>query len=775
MARFKSNNLLLADDQKIQLGDNQEAELTYDNDTYKLTLSVDVGTSGSGLEIVDSGSDGNITFITDSSDRMNISSGGQIAFGDLAGTYYTFPTSAPSADGRFLYRSAANTLSWSAYSLPTSDGSSGQYLSTNGSGSLSWGDAPSSFQIKDTDSDTFIRVEASSGNDDDYFYGEISDGTTGHRSLYLDSSSNYNTILGYNSGGSLDLLSGTQRLILGSYSARALTTASDVVVVGVNSANAITTNGSAFIGGTSIANSATSLLQSVLIGQNIYPSGSTASNNVLIGYDVVNSATSSVVDSVIIGSGAGAGMDTANSDVLIGRSAGQFSSGTYTIAIGYSAFSGVSTADRSASDDSVYIGHNAGKYLSSGSNNVALGTLAFAGDSANKSHSTYSVVIGSNAGRYLSGNTNTIVGPYAAQGMATSFVSGTQNLALGYAALRYASTASNSIAIGYSALGGTTSVHLTGAYNIAIGYSAGTRCTTATQNVFIGSYAGGGTTNTGQYNIGIGYRALSGVTSGQRNIALGEQALESTSNLAGSDNIAAGYRAGYHITSGARNILLGYWNSLELTTGSNNIFLGVQTGRTVTTGSYNVYLGYNMQGGSASESYKFRLGYNNRPTIYVDMQNYVVTFGDYVGGTSYTFPAARGTSDQILKTDGSGQLSWTSYTASPWVTVSNVDIDSAATEDVDSFDPSGDGSVVWFYHIEGPNTGATNFRTGQVMAVWDDSAGTAQYTETSTLDIGSTSDVTLSVDMSAALGNVRLRATVLSDNWSITVKRMQIK
>jgi hypothetical protein len=40
-----------------------------------------------------------------------------------------------------------------------------------------------------------------------------------------------------------------------------------------------------------------------------------------------------------------------------------------------------------------------------------------------------------------------------------------------------------------------------------------------------------------------------------------------------------------------------------------------------------------------------------------------------------------------------------------------------------------------------------------------------EFTETSTNDLGDTSDVTLSVDISA--GNMRLLATVTSDNWIV--------
>ena len=60
----------------------------------------------------------------------------------------------------------------------------------------------------------------------------------------------------------------------------------------------------------------------------------------------------------------------------------------------------------------------------------------------------------------------------------------------------------------------------------------------------------------------------------------------------------------------------------------------------------------------------------------------------------------------------------------------------------------------------------TNVRSGTVYACHD-GAGTPliAFTETSTNDLGDTSDVTLSVDISG--GNMRLLATVTSDDWSV--------
>lgn len=100
-------------------------------------------------------------------------------------------------------------------------------------------------------------------------------------------------------------------------------------------------------------------------------------------------------------------------------------------------------------------------------------------------------------------------------------------------------------------------------------------------------------------------------------------------------------------------------------------------------------------------------------------------------------------------------------------TASNADIDTG-TETVDSFaDTLGEGAV-WFYVVI-DNDDVTNRRAGQVIAAWDATNDTIEYTETSTLDVGTT-DVTLAVDIDS--NTVRLRATAGSDNWTVRCQRM---
>jgi hypothetical protein len=88
----------------------------------------------------------------------------------------------------------------------------------------------------------------------------------------------------------------------------------------------------------------------------------------------------------------------------------------------------------------------------------------------------------------------------------------------------------------------------------------------------------------------------------------------------------------------------------------------------------------------------------------------------------------------------------------------NTDIDSAAAEVVAEVSISYTAAFFDFVIKKG-----TDVRSGTVYACHD---GTnVEFTETSTNDLGDTSDVTLSVDKTST--NLRLIATVTSDDWSV--------
>ena len=144
-------------------------------------------------------------------------------------------------------------------------------------------------------------------------------------------------------------------------------------------------------------------------------------------------------------------------------------------------------------------------------------------------------------------------------------------------------------------------------------------------------------------------------------------------------------------------------------------------------------------------------------------------------------PQSNLTASKLVSTDGDKKLISTTIVAGDGITItdaapnltiasvlataSNLDVDTG-TETVDSFaDTLGDGCI-WFYVVKK----STSIRTGIIMAAWEAAGDTTEYTETSTVDIGDTSDLALAVDIDT--DTVRLRATAGSDDWIVRVQRM---
>ena len=151
--------------------------------------------------------------------------------------------------------------------------------------------------------------------------------------------------------------------------------------------------------------------------------------------------------------------------------------------------------------------------------------------------------------------------------------SGYHNTALGYRALKSVTTAVSNVAIGYQSLEflATTTDHDN---NTAVGLSSGRR-NNGGNNTFIGFQSGQGSitasNNTGGSNTALGYLSLSKLTSGNSNTGVGTLALE--------DN-----------TTGLLNTCLGHSSGKDITTGSNNVIIGSNTGSTIATSSNNIII-----------------------------------------------------------------------------------------------------------------------------------------------------------------------------------------
>ena len=201
---------------------------------------------------------------------------------------------------------------------------------------------------------------------------------------------------------------------------------------------------------------------------------------------------------------------------------------------------------------------------------------------------------------------------------------GSQNLLFGFGNFAYATGGDNNTAIGFMAISSSD-----GSGNTAVGSNAMRQ---------------GQTTTDGSYNTAVGSRALTNGDDGGYNTAIGASSIE---KVEGDNNSGLGYRTLFNTTTGDANTAVGYNAGDSNTTGSNNTLIGSNSD----VGSNNLTnataIGYNA---IVDASNKIRLGDSNITNI--------ETSGTITAG-AVTYPNTDGTANQVLKTNGSGTLAWT--------------------------------------------------------------------------------------------------------------------
>ncbi|MDB9779260.1 hypothetical protein OAB54_03315 [Flavobacteriaceae bacterium] len=169
------------------------------------------------------------------------------------------------------------------------------------------------------------------------------------------------------------------------------------------------------------------------------------------------------------------------------------------------------------------------------------------------------------------------------------------------------------------------------------------------------------------YSTGLGRRVLESITTGDENIAMGHQALGETTT--GSYNTAMGSHVIFRNTTGYQNSAYGQRALENNTTGYRNVGIGSSAGDTNITGYNNTLIGYNADlnsnnltnataigaNATVNASNKIKLGNSN--IINVETSG-TLTLG------AITIPNTDGSANQVLKTNGSGTLSWTSPSSS---------------------------------------------------------------------------------------------------------------
>ena len=376
----------------------------------------------------------------------------------------------------------------------------------------------------------------------------------------------------------------------------------------------------------------------------------------------------------------------------------------------------------------------------------------------------------------------------------TSNVNTSNALFIGVNAGGSATAASNSTFLGSSAGSGSTNAAFsnflgasagrvaTNAYSSNfLGFFAGDSATNAFTSNFIGEYSGFSAASAANSNF-LGYFAGSSATNASNSNFIGQSAGASATFASGSNFI--GYFAGLSAASASLSTLIGYSvgranTGVGVTTiGSNNIIIGTNItlgalrkdsinlgGIIFGTGSYSTITG-NPFSGSANG----RIGINQPLPLYnLDVNG----SGNYTNGLTVT--------GSLIATSFTGSLFGTASWANNAITSSNALTASTANSgftigttqtytNIVASTVVGSNNV--FTHTTGSYTSAfykytvsngANARSGEVIAVWNGSS--AQYTDYSTLDIGSTSGVVPSVSVVGS--DVLFNITTGTSGWRL--------
>lgn len=268
--------------------------------------------------------------------------------------------------------------------------------------------------------------------------------------------------------------------------------------------------------------------------------------------------------------------------------------------------------------------------------------------------------------------------------------------------------------------------------NVGIGYNSLKDNTTGNFNVANGFFSLQNNT-TANENTAVGYMSLNSNVSGDLNTAIGSRALFSTTAGA---NTALGYRALFSNTSGSRNVANGVESLRNHSLGSDNVAIGYRAGYNNVSGYQNVFIG---------SSAGFNETANNR--LYIESTNAdadnALIYGEFdnnilranaelqIGnptGTGYAFPMIDGTANQVLTTDGAGQLSFITppVNDADWYEEGSTNPPNAITDDIFTQGNVAIGKNTTDFPLEVQNNSTT---ASPFVAKFEDNAtGTGDHT-----------------------------------------------
>src|SRR6056300_890479 len=423
----------------------------------------------------------------------------------------------------------------------SADGTSGQVLTTDGSGNLS-----------------FTTVSGGGGGDMSW------------QSAWPDDTDTTN-------GGNIPIGEGSLAVVQSG--------AQGNVAIGKDALNDLTTadfnTGSGYRAGSQITTGSSN----TAVGKDALFQSTTGAYNTAIGDQALYSNTTGSYKTAI---GYAAGLyDTIDSgSTYVGAQTAGTAYTTNGVAIGYQAKLGGNTE--------VAIGYQAGAYQTSNDFNVYVGAYAGNYNTSSKDSQTY---IGYSAGNDAYGDNSVAVGAYS-----LSDGNHYRAVAVGYDALGNSSTSSPyyNICVGYAAGNGIYS----GDGNIYMGYSAdmidtndsyaigiGYNARSTDYSVSIGYQAMGSAIAGSDYNTCVGSQAGYDLDGGDHNSFVGNQS--GFNGGTGSFNNGLGRKSLYSLTSGANNNAVGASALEAVTEGIGNCAIGGTAGQILTTGDYNTLVGHN--------------------------------------------------------------------------------------------------------------------------------------------------------------------------------------
>ncbi|MCD4794769.1 MAG: hypothetical protein K8R54_16145, partial [Bacteroidales bacterium] len=492
-----------------------------------------------------------------------------------------------------------------------------------------------------------------------------------------------NIYMGFNSGVGPDTLvvpeggRGVDNIFIGTETGESITTGVSNVFIGQNSGNTNTTGSNNVAVGTLAGWQTTEGLNNVFLGNNSGYSNAGGNTNVFIG----NGAGFDIADhhnNIFIGGFAGFNAEGGDNNIFMGVSAGQYHhTGNDNVYFGNSAGAGKDTYT-GTNERNVIFGANAGTFMDNAIDNVFIGHKAGEGSVSDSVTGDFNVIIGEQAGNHLtSGQRNVFLGNETGN----NNTSGEQNVFLGYRSGYNNTIGVNNVFLGNNAGYSNTGIgSYKGENNVYIGNEAGYENEDGYGNVYIGQEAG--KNNEGESNVLIGQYAAQNDTTGEMNVIIGAQS--AMSKRTGSHNVIIGNGAGsktedgemnvfigksaannYNSTGGSNslnsNVVIGFAAAFE-GVGTNNVIIGTEAGYklTSTTSTGNVFLGHKA-GREETGSNKLYIDNSNTatPLIYGEFNNNYLQINSTLNiAGNYSFPTADGGADEVMVTDGGGNISW---------------------------------------------------------------------------------------------------------------------